>query len=697
MKTVIRFILLIILIQLGGVITLNSFQESKKLAYEQAEVYYVSDNQNGILTDPASLMADLKGTTATIIGVNDHKKVVMSQFSALSITTGRAPTEADEYIAPEGAQNSDKEPEGKKVGTYAETLSVNSLGNIYLMQGGKSLILREVRFKGEPGTAAIESVSKAGFTRLSGDSIERKINAETYSLIELILRIFSFTLLAMGVVAWISLIIRQVTDSKRQLEALAGFGASPWEIATSYATIHRREYLAVAAQTGIIYILAGVVASIFTSHFWLPLFVATWSASFIILIGSLIAVVLLRLTPRGGEARQIMSPPLIDTLIVAAGIVGYVYTKQILTLIVSGLIIVIRVAMRRDLITSSLYKKMSVSLLSISVILTILTALNIGTISIGLNSMRKEDLTVETTMPFETQIITPELPSGLTHEEDFIKYAYINPLSGIEVANQRAYPLIFATDVQRYSNRITSGPALNDDSIIAGRALAAKYHVNVGDTAVINGRKVTITNIVDTEQYAGMMLYVSPHKFHELYGSTGTTYFATDNTKADIADAFPADTTIMSRSDYRGFYRNTVAKTMAAVYALTFIILTVSAYIIFKLFSIFIDAIEWKVNLLRGLGLSVTEFMRSIVLQFGTISLAALLTNLILSRQLSEYLTTWILNATDSYVTISVDAAIVAAVVTEYAIIIVIVALFAHRKVTRESIYQQFLHTSPRT
>ena len=694
MKTVIRFILLIILIQLGSVITLNAFQESKKVAYEQAEVYYVSDNQNGILTDPASLMADLKGTTATIIGVNDHKKVFMSQFSALSITTGRAPTEADEYIAPEGAQDSDKEPEGKKVGTYAETLSVNSLGNIYLMQGGKSLILREVRFKGEPGTPAIESVSKAGFTRLSGDSIERKINAETYSLIELILRIFSFTLLAMG--AWISLIIRQVTDSKRQLEALAGFGASPWEIATSYTTIHRREYLAVAAQTGIIYILAGVVASIFTSHFWLPLFVATWSASFIILIGSLIAVVLLRLTPRGDEARQ-MSPPLIDTLIVAAGIVGYVYTKQILTLIVSGLIIVIRVAMRRDLITSSLYKKMSVSLLSISIILTILTALNIGTISIGLNAMRKEDLTVETTMPFETQIITPELPSGLAHQEDFIKYAYINPLSGIEVANQRAYPLIFATDIQRYSSRITSGPALNDDSIIAGRALAAKYHVNVGDTAVIKGRKVTITNIVDTEQYAGMMLYVSSHKFHELYGSTGTTYFATDKTKADIVDAFPTDTTIMSRSDYRGFYRNTVAKTMAAVYALAFVILTVSAYIIFKLFSIFIDAIEWKVNLLRGLGLSMTEFMRSVILQFGTISLAALLTNLILSRQLSEHLTTWILNATDSYVTISVDAAIIAAVVTECAIIIVIVALFAHRKVTRESIYQQFLHTSPRT
>ena len=696
MKTVIRFILLIILIQLGSVITLNAFQESKKSAYEQAEVYYVSDNQNGILADPAHLMADLKGTTATIIGVNDRKNVVMSQFSALSITTGRTPTEADEYVAPEGAQDGNKEPDGKKVGTYAETLSVNSLGNIYLMQGGKSLTLREVRFKGEPGTAAIESLSKAGFTRLSGDSIERKINAETYSLIELILKIFTFTLLAMGVVAWISLIIRQVADSKRQLEALAGFGASPWEIATSYATIHRREYLAVAAQTGIIYILAGIVASFFTSHFWLPIFVATWLASFIVIIGSLIAVVLLRLNPRGGDARQ-MSPPLIDVLIVAAGLVGYLYTKQILTLIVSGLLVVIRIAMRRHLITSSLYKKMSVSLLSISVILTILTALNIGTISIGLNAMRKEDLTVETTMPFETQIIISELPNGLAHQKDFIKYAYINPLSGIDVANQRAYPLIFATDLQRYSDRITSGPALKDDSIVAGQALAAKYHVKVGDTAVINGRTVTITNIVNTEQYAGMMIYVSSRKFHELYGSTGTTYFATDRTKADIADAFPADTTIMSRSDYRGFYRNTVARTMVAVYALTFVILAVSAYIIFKLFSIFIDAIEWKVNLLRGLGLSRTEFMKSIILQFGTIALAALLTNLILSRQLSEHLTTWILNATDSYVTISVDAAIVASVVTEYAIIIVIIALFAHRKVTRESIYQQFLHTSPRT
>ena len=407
-------------------------------------------------------------------------------------------------------------------------------------------------------------------------------------------------------------------------------------------------------------------------------------------------MVLLRLHPRRSRGRR--APAwLFDVLVAAIGLGGYAYTRLILVLALAALLIGIRAIMRRELIVTSLYKSMGATLLSLVVIITVLTALNIGTISIGLNTMRKENLTVETTMPFETQIVTPELPEDIDHREDFIRYAYINPISGIEIGDQRTYPLVYATDLQRYSDKIASGPTLDEDSVVMGRALSAKYNVKVGDVATINGHTATVTNIVETEQYAGMMIYLSPNKFRELYGDTGTTYFATDRPKAEVKNAFPDGTTIMSRSDYRTFYRNTVAETMAAVYALTLVILAVSAYIVFKLFSVFIDLIEWKVNLLRGLGLSKTEFMRSVLVQLGAIALGALLVNLVLSKHLSGHLTTWILNATDSYVTVSVDLPVVGSVILEYAILIVVLALLAYRRVTRESIYQQFLRTSPRT
>ena len=696
MKTVIRFILLIILIQLGSVIALETFQESKKAAYEQTEVYYVSDNQNGVLADPANLLTALKDSSATVVGMDDHKRVVMSRFSSLSIVDGRAPTEPDEYLAPADSQDDSTDSDGTKVGTYAETLSMNGVGNVYLMKGGEPLTLREIRFDGEPDASVADTVEHSGFTRLSDESIDRKINAEAYSLIELILKIFSTTLLTMGLVAWVSLVLRQVIDSTRQLEALAGFGASPWEIATSYVMIHRREYLTVAAQTGTVYLLASIAATFITSHLWLPIFVATWLASFVVLIGSLVIMVLLRLHPRRSRGRR--APAwLFEVLVAAIGLVGYAYTRLVLVLALAALLIGIRAIMRRELIVTSLYKSMGATLLSLVVIITVLTALNIGTISIGLNTMRKEDLTVETTMPFETQIVTPELPEDIDHREDFIRYAYINPISGIEIGDQRTYPLVYATDLQRYSDKIASGPTLDEDSVVMGRALSAKYNVKVGDVATINGHTATVTNIVDTEQYAGMMIYLSPNKFRVLYGDTGTTYFATDRPKAEVKNAFPDGTTIMSRSDYRTFYRNTVAETMAAVYALTLVILAVSAYIVFKLFSVFIDLIEWKVNLLRGLGLSKTEFMRSVLVQLGAIALGALLVNLVLSKHLSGHLTTWILNATDSYVTVSVDLPVVGSVILEYAILIVVLALLAYRRVTRESIYQQFLRTSPRT
>lgn len=265
------------------------------------------------------------------------------------------------------------------------------------------------------------------------------------------------------------------------------------------------------------------------------------------------------------------------------------------------------------------------------------------------------------------------------------------------MGGQRAYPLVYATDLGRYAEWVVSGAALNEDSVVVGRALAEKYDVEVGDTALVNGYSVTVTNVVETKQQAGMMLYLSASNFERLYGDTGTTYFATDRTKDEIEGAFKGDAMIMSRSDYRTYYRNSVVSTMTMVYALTLVILLVSAYITFKLFSAFIDLIEWKVNLMRGLGLSRGEFMRGVVTQLGAIALGSLLINLILSRHLSDLLTTWILNATDSFVTVRIDVPVFAAIMREYVILIVVLALFAYRRVSRESIYQQFLRTGPRT
>ena len=111
-------------------------------------------------------------------------------------------------------------------------MTLNGLSDIYLMEPGAKVMLREIRCDREPDKVVADRLADAGFVRLTGENIDQKINAETYSLIELILKIFSATLLIMGGVAWITLILRQVIDSLRQLQALAGFGASPWEIAT---------------------------------------------------------------------------------------------------------------------------------------------------------------------------------------------------------------------------------------------------------------------------------------------------------------------------------------------------------------------------------------------------------------------------------------------------------------------------------
>lgn len=699
MKTVIRFILLIVLIHAVSTIALQSFQESKRAAYAHTGAYYVSNNRGGVLADPGDLIEQLADSSATIIGTDQDGRVLMSSFSTLSLVRGRAPARVDEYVAPDGGDSdcdsSDADGDSQCVGMYAETLTLNGLGDIYLMEPGTKVTLREIRCDREPDKAVADRLVDAGFVRLTGENIDQKINAETYSLIELILRIFSATLLIMGGVAWITLILRQVVDSSRQLQALAGFGASPWEIATSYVTIHRKELRRVAWETGSVFLVAGIAAALVTHWYWILLLAAAWMAAFALLIASLILVVFVKV--RLGDTARFQAPPsLLYILSVAAGAAGYMYTRSGLVIIAAVLLVIMEIVIQRHLMTSSLYRSMGATLASLLVILTVLTGLNVGTISIGIDVMRKENLSVDTTMPFETRIVAASLPDSIEDKHDLHRFAYINPVSGIEVNGERAYPLIYATDLSRYEDYVVSGSTLNDDSVAIGRALATKYNIGVGNTVNINGKVVTITDVVGTEQYAGMMIYMSNAEFEELYKGKGTTYYATDRPKEEVEDAFPDGTTIMSRADYRKFYQNSAAGTLSLVYGLTAVILLVSAYIAYKLFSAFIDFIEWKINLMRGLGMSRGEFMRSVIILFAAIALGALLVNLIFSGQLSSHLTQWILDSTDSYVDISIEPTTIGAVAAENIILIVLLSVFAHRRITRESIYQQFLRANPR-
>lgn len=699
MKTVIRFILLIVLIHAVSTIALQSFQESKRAAYAHTGAYYVSNNRGGVLADPGDLIEQLADSSATIIGTDQDGRVLMSSFSTLSLVRGRAPARVDEYVAPDGGgsdcDSSDADGDSQCVGMYAETLTLNGLGDIYLMEPGTKVTLREIRCDREPDKAVADRLVDAGFVRLTGENIDQKINAETYSLIELILRIFSATLLIMGGVAWITLILRQVVDSSRQLQALAGFGASPWEIATSYVTIHRKELRRVAWETGSVFLVAGIAAALVTHWYWILLLAAAWMAAFALLIASLILVVFVKV--RLGDTARFQAPPsLLYILSVAAGAAGYMYTRSGLVIIAAVLLVIMEIVIQRHLMTSSLYRSMGATLASLLVILTVLTGLNVGTISIGIDVMRKENLSVDTTMPFETRIVAASLPDSIEDKHDLHRFAYINPVSGIEVNGERAYPLIYATDLSRYEDYVVSGSTLNDDSVAIGRALATKYNIGVGNTVNINGKVVTITDVVGTEQYAGMMIYMSNAEFEELYKGKGTTCYATDRPKEEVEDAFPDGTTIMSRADYRKFYQNSAAGTLSLVYGLTAVILLVSAYIAYKLFSAFIDFIEWKINLMRGLGMSRGEFMRSVIILFAAIALGALLVNLIFSGQLSSHLTQWILDSTDSYVDISIEPTTIGAVAAENIILIVLLSVFAHRRITRESIYQQFLRANPR-
>lgn len=134
---------------------------------------------------------------------------------------------------------------------------------------------------------------------------------------------------------------------------------------------------------------------------------------------------------------------------------------------------------------------------------------------------------------------------------------------------------------------------------------------------------------------------------------------------------------------------------MAMLIVLCVVVVVVSVMVIYTLLSLFLSSVEWKVNLLRGFGISKPEFGGALLRMFGLLCLAALYVCVVLGEPLTDLLTTLILDITDSYFEMLVTWEVVVGMVAIYAFLCLLLIVPRVLRMNKLSIYQQHLLTRP--
>lgn len=695
MKANLRFLFMVVLIFCLSALSVTTIVDVKKAGYEGGGYYYISNNPRGVQQRAGLLLNALDSKKDRVSGTDDSGKHYWSEFSQVTLSQGRYPQSRGEYIAVEGSAS---EPSGneRKVGEYKETFTLNGIGRIFKLLPEDSIHITEIFIADKPDQKQEELLKNEGFVAINAQNIDRKINSELYNTIGMILRLFSIVLLCMALVSWISFLVKKVNDSGKEFQVFAFFGADRLETLLAYLYLQRRFLLRVFIEAFILYNLIGAAAAFVIDVNWfLPLDVVWLLCSFFVILSLGVAVQIkisaLRWSGHNLSHKTVFC--LLFLLLIIGTLIGIWLSKPVFVFTALLMFVIVLLVRRQSVLTKALFSRMGTISVSLFLVLCILTMINAVILSIWRDTNNREEETVQTTMPYNALIQTDSLPSTISDQSAYHRHSYINPVNGASVNGEQTHPLFYSTDLNRYKQYCNPNDAIGRDSVLIGRTLAQKSHSRIGSVLEVNGVKLTVTHIVDTNQYAGMMVYLSDQTFSKVFGDTGTIYYGTDLNNNEVKKHFKTEQ-IQTKAEYRRYYENSMSQVLLILYALNTIILIIGIFIAYRIFAIFIDFIRWKLNLMRGFGISFTEYAGTVYLQCMCIITATFFAVFIFFQPIGNYLTDRILEVTDSYFPIVYEPLFFIVTLAEFLLLVGAVSVISYRIINKSSIYRQYLQTT---
>ncbi|WP_353066763.1 hypothetical protein [Arcanobacterium hippocoleae] len=631
-----------------------------------------------------------------MIAKDSNQQVYFSNFSDLVLISGRAPIAANEYVAvvdkPNGSQI--QPHHSIMVGTYKETFTVNGVGSIKLLMPGNRVSLLQIEMRKPPTQTQADVLHQNGFVQINAQNIDRKIQAETFSLIDLVINIVSLVLLLMALTSWLSYVFKLVVDRRGELETLTSFGISRWQMPLVFLAVRRRVLLRLGAETVGVFVAAGVASALLLQHISGLLLLLSWLGGWLLVFLTVyVAIFSYTGSPTTRNSKSVFWLRIFLSCIALGVLVlaGKAFWSDYRFWLAAILLVALTFGIRHSVVVKSLYGTIRSSAIALFVMIAMIAVINAVAISLWSATSSKEDLAVKTTMPYQALIRAETLPKPYNNSKDFQRFSYINPLDGVTLAGLQADPLIYSTDLQRYASYVTSGGVINDDSIMIGAALATRNKADVGSPIVLNGKTFTISHIVNSEQYAGMIVYLSQSSFAKIFGTTGNTIYATDVDITPIKSKLPPGSSVQTRDDYRQLYQSSASTMTVLVFSLSIAISLVSAFIAYQLLSVYISSIMWRLNVLRGFGITFMEFTTATVVHLLAIAAAALVLVLAFAHPLTDKLTSMILASTDTFINISVSPLAMGITFAEVFGFSILTSIVSYRSLSRLSIYQQYL------
>lgn len=702
MKANIRFLFLVILLFTIAHTTIQSLVAEKKAEYSTGDIFYVSNNPYGVKADAADVVKIVKDLDANVIAKDADGRVYFSNFSGVILDSGRYPESPNEYISvvDKTTEEQRMSEASQQVGTYKESLSVNGFGDIYFLSEGKTLAILQIEMQKAPDLNQEKALRNKGFVQINAQNLDRQIQAETYTLIDLVINLVSITLLFMALISWISYVCKLVVDRHAELETLTSFGMSRQQIPLVFLAVRRQSLLRACLETAIVFLLAGGLAFFVLSHMSILNFLLAWLLAWSLILLTIYFAVfvqagkVLGLKSRGTKFMRILPLVIAAAALFLAGLSSSLDSKFWFFLL---LLLVLFVGLRRAVLLKALYGSIGSSTFAILFMIAIVVTINSISFSLWTAMSSKEEITVVTSLPYKAVIRTDVLPAPYNQSQDFYKYAYINPIDGVLLAGKQAFPLIYSVDLQKYAPYNIEGDEIQKDSVLIGAALAVRNQAVVGSELVINGKTLKVTNIVYTEQYAGMMIYLSLETFTDIFGNTGNTIWFTDLDVSPLESMLSPGSSIHTRESYRQLYQASVSSFQFLILSLSAILLLISAFIAYQLLSVYINSIIWRVNVLRGFGLRFLEFAIPTTLHLLMIGCAAVTLVLAFAKPLTSKVTSMILENTDAYIPISVSPFVILVTLVGVIIFSFLISVLTYRSMSRLSIYQQYLQCSNRS
>lgn len=687
MKSRTSFLLIIFSIIIFFNFSLSNFIDEKKEIYENSTIY-VSNNPK--MTIDVSYLKNNIEVANNIIS-SDGEKVFFTDFSNIKLNNGGYPKSKKEYISINNTNDKNC------VGVYESDLSTMGYDKIYAYTDEKTLSIVSLTLYDLPNKDELEFLNGAGFVEVDSENVNKIMGLETYSLVSMMLNVFLIILLLIVIMFLISGTFEHYVKYKKKFEIFKSIGSSSMEAGRLFLKMNKNSLISSLVISFFSFSILHILNMFMFNSFDLKIFFIELILFLVFFIFIVLYYFITASTYYSSNIANNSHPKNKKGLTVftvlgcaVALIVAFFNIK--VGIIIALVVFLLNVEIIKSFKIKLIFDVKKIFITVTIAIVSIVFWVSAVVVQIPIDALERRDNTINTTIVKNSVYFVDKNKTDMNTlqfiEDD--KYYYINPNDGIVFNDERFYPLLKSTDLTCFNAYLVDGDVLNNSSIAVAQVFANTADIKLGDILEINNRKLEVTNIVNSSEYAGQVIYMSRELFKSIYGNTGTEYYISNLNIKQLEEEGVITTFYNDKEMLFEIYNNSLIQIMIIPFVIFIILLIIGVLIIFQIFNMLILSSQKNINTLRALGMSKKEFCCEVFVFLTTIGFVAILTSFILYTVLAENLQEIILKVSGSFISFNVSCYTIIMWILTLITLNLIITFKTHKQITKNTIYEQY-------